>query len=147
MRRLFATVAVLAAVCSVNAPVRAQVAPAAPAAPASPLKRTVLQTHALASAPGLEGVLVQAELAVGGAAPRHTHPGEEFVYVLEGTATFDLAGQPLLAIKAGDSFVIPPNTPHVATNTGKIPLKLLSTYIIPSGKQLATPAPLPPPAQ
>lgn len=109
--------------------------------PPSPLKRTVLQTHALASAPGNDGVLVLAELAAGGSAPRHTHPGEEFVYVLEGTATFDMAGQPLLAIKAGDSFVIPPNTPHVAKNTGNAPLKLLSTYVIPTGKALATPAP------
>ncbi|MBA4071692.1 MAG: cupin domain-containing protein [Gemmatimonas sp.] len=110
-------------------------------APQSPLKRTVLQTHALTSTPGHEGITVLAELSVGGSAPRHTHPGEEFVYVLEGTATFDMAGRPPLAIKAGDAFFIPPHTPHVATNTGKVPLKLLSNYIIPTGKPLATPAP------
>ncbi|MBM3908934.1 MAG: cupin domain-containing protein [Gemmatimonadetes bacterium] len=120
----------------------AQVPAAAP--PASPLTRTILQTQALTASPGLEGVLVKAELAVGGSAPRHTHPGEEFVYVIEGTATFALAGRPVLSIKAGDSFVIPPDTPHVATNTGTVPLKLLSTYIIPKGKPLATPAPLAP---
>lgn len=114
--------------------------------PQSPLKRTVLQTHALTTAPGHEGITVLAELAVDGAAPRHTHPGEEFVYVLEGTATFDMAGRPLLAIKPGDAFVIPPHMPHVATNTGKVPVKLLSTYIIPTGQPLATPAPLAPPA-
>lgn len=115
--------------------------PAAPAPAASPLTRTVLQTQTLTGAPAFEGVLVKAELAVGGAAPRHTHPGEEFVYVIEGTATFALAGRPVLSIKAGDSFVIPPDTPHVATNTGTVPLKLLSTYVIPKGKPLATPAP------
>jgi quercetin dioxygenase-like cupin family protein len=102
----------------------------------------VLKTHAMTSVPGREGIMVAAELAVGGAAPRHTHPGEEFVYVLEGTATFDMAGQPLLTIKPGDAFVIPPNTPHVARNTGAVPLKLLSTYVIPAGQPLATPAPL-----
>lgn len=107
----------------------------------SPLKRTVLQTHALTSVPGHEGITVLAELAVGSSAPRHTHPGEEFVYVLEGTATFDMAGQPLLSIKPGDAFFIPPNTPHVARNTGKVPLKLLSNYVIPTGQPLATPAP------
>jgi len=110
-------------------------------APPSPLTRTVLQTHALTSAPGHEGITVLAELAVGGSAPRHTHPGEEFVYVLEGTATFELAGQPVLSIKPGDAFFIPPNTPHVARNTGKVPLKLLSNYVIPTGQPLATPAP------
>jgi len=107
----------------------------------SPLKRTVLQTHALTSAPGHDGITVLAELAVGAAAPRHTHPGEEFVYVLAGTATFDMAGQPRLTIKPGDAFFIPPNTPHVATNTGKVPLRLLSNYVIPTGQPLATPAP------
>lgn len=112
-----------------------------PSGAPSPLKRTVLQTHALRSAPGHEGISVLAELAVGGSAPRHTHPGEEFVYVLEGTATFDMAGQPPLAIKPGDAFFIPPNTPHVARNTGKVPLKLLSNYIIPTGRPLASPAP------
>lgn len=135
-------VALLCALCLSNSAGGAQAAPAPP----SPLKRTVLQTHALTTAPGHEGITVLAELAVGGAAPRHTHPGEEFVYVLEGTATFDMAGQLPLAIKPGDAFVIPPHTPHVATNTGTVPVKLLSTYIIPKGQPLATPAPLPPPA-
>lgn len=114
--------------------------------PPSPLKRTVLTTHAMTSVPGREGIMVAAELAVGGAAPRHTHPGEEFVYVLEGTATFAMAGQPPLAIKPGDAFVIPPNTPHVARNTGTTPLRLLSTYVIPAGQPLATLTPLTAPA-
>jgi hypothetical protein len=34
----------------------------------------------------------------------------------------------------------------VAANTGTVPVKLLSTYIIPKGQPLATPAPLAPPA-
>ncbi|MHB1070501.1 MAG: cupin domain-containing protein, partial [Gemmatimonadaceae bacterium] len=120
-------VALLSALCLPCLAVAAQGAPAQQ----SPLKRTVLQTHALTTAPGHEGVMVQAELAVGGAAPRHTQPGEEFVYVLEGTATFDMAGKAPRVIKPGDAFVIPPHTPHVATNTGTVPVKLLSTYIIP----------------
>ncbi len=118
------------------------VAPAAPAvAPQSPLTRTVLQTKPLTTVPGRDGIIVRAELAVGGTAPRHMHPGEEFVYVLEGTATFDMAGQEPIALKPGDAFVIPANTPHVARNTGQVPVKLLSTYIIEHGKPLAIPTP------
>jgi len=139
MRRIAATAAVLA-IAVVSAAAQAQQT-ATNAAQPSPLKRTVLQTKALSSAPGHEGVLVLAELAVGGAAPRHMHPGEEFVYVIDGTGTFDLQGQPTLAIKAGDSFVIPANTPHVAKNTGTVPIKLLSTYVLESGKPLAIPVP------
>ncbi len=118
----------------------AQNPPAAQTA-ASPLKRTVLQTKALATVPGHDGITVLAELAVGGTAPRHTHPGEELVYVLDGTATFDMAGQPTISLRPGDAFFIPANTPHVAKNTGTVPVRLLSTYIIETGKPLAMPAP------
>lgn len=104
------------------------------------LTRTVLQQKPL-SVPGREGVEVLAVLAVGGTSVRHTHPGEEFGYVLEGTATFELAGQAPQALKPGDSFFIPAGTPHIARNTGTTPLRLVSTYIVETGKPLATPAP------
>jgi quercetin dioxygenase-like cupin family protein len=140
MRRPAAIALCLVALAA--APARAQQPAAQPAAAQpSPLKRTVLQTKPLTSAPGHDGILVLAELAVGGSAPRHMHPGEEFVYVLQGTGTFDMQGQPTLTIQAGDSFVIPANTPHVAKNTGNVPVKLLSTYVLESGKPLAIPVP------
>lgn len=140
MRRPAAVALCLVALAAASAGAQQPAAQSAAAQP-SPLKRTVLQTKSLTSAPGHDGILVFAELAVGGSAPRHMHPGEEFVYVLEGTGTFDMQGQPTLAIKAGDSFVIPANTPHVAKNTGNVPIKLLSTYILESGKPLAIPVP------
>ncbi len=108
--------------------------------PQPTLKRTVLMQRPLGVA-GRDGVLAIAELAPGSAAPRHTHPGEEFGYVLEGTATLDIAGQPLLTLKAGDAFFIPAETPHVVRNTGTMPMKAVSTYVVESGKPLATPAP------
>ncbi|MCX5762524.1 MAG: cupin domain-containing protein [Gemmatimonadetes bacterium] len=113
---------------------------AAPAAAPPALTRTVLVQKTL-SAPGRDGVLVRAELVAGGSSVRHTHPGEEFGYVLDGTVSFDLAGQPTQLLKAGDSFFIPPNTPHIAHNTGTTPVKLISTYIVETGKPLSTPAP------
>ncbi len=117
--------------------------------PQPALTRTILLTRPMPTVPGHEGTMAVAVLAVGGTAPRHTHPGEEFAYVLEGTATFEVAGQPTVSLKPGDAFLIPANTPHVARNTGAVPLKLISTYIIETGKPLATPAPLPqsPPPQ
>ena len=110
------------------------------AAPPPALTRTVLQQQPL-SAPGREGVQVLAVLVAGGTSVRHTHPGEEFGYVLEGTATFEIAGQAPQTLKPGDSFFIPANTPHIAHNGGTTPLKLISTYIVETGKPLATPAP------
>lgn len=134
--------ALLCAICLSGSTIGAQGAPAQQ----SPLKRTILQTHALVTTPGHEGVTVLVELAVGGSAARHTHPGEEFVYVLEGTATFEMEGRPTRGIKPGDAFFIPAHVPHIATNTGSVPLKMVSNYVLPVGKPLATPAPLASPA-
>ena len=130
---------ILALSAAVTRAAQAQQTTPATAQP-SPLKRTVLMQHAL-TIPGREAVVVAAELAAGGAAPRHTHPGEEFGYVLDGTVTIEIAGHPTLTLKPGDSFFIPPNTPHVARNTGAVPWKAISTYIVESGKPLASPAP------
>jgi quercetin dioxygenase-like cupin family protein len=44
--------------------------------------RTDLQQHDL-SIPGREVIQVRVELAPGVASPKHTHPGEEIIYVLE----------------------------------------------------------------
>jgi quercetin dioxygenase-like cupin family protein len=111
-----------------------------PAASPSPLKRVVVMQRQ-STIPGHDGVVVQAELAPNSDAPRHTHPGEEYGYVLAGEVTFDIQGQPPLTLKAGDAFYVPPNTPHVAHNRGSVPWKAVSTYIVETGKPLATPAP------
>jgi quercetin dioxygenase-like cupin family protein len=106
------------------------------------LTRTILQTQPL-SVPGREGVQTIAELAAGGTSARHTHPGEEFGYVISGTATLDIAGQPAKTLKAGDVFFIPANAPHTARNTGATPWKIIGTYFVETGKPLATPTTAP----
>ncbi|HET9626818.1 MAG TPA: cupin domain-containing protein [Kofleriaceae bacterium] len=112
----------------------------APAAPATPgFKRTELQRHDLATA-GREAVLARAEFAGGVATPKHTHPGEEVGVVIEGEVMFEIDGKPALKLKAGDSFFIPPNTPHLARNASKTAgAVVVSTYILEKGKPLATP--------
>jgi quercetin dioxygenase-like cupin family protein len=104
------------------------------------LKRTVLQQRPL-SVPGREGIHALAELAPGGVAARHTHPGEELGYVIEGTAILEITGQPAQVLKPGDVFFIPANTAHTAKNNGTVPWKIIGTYFIEAGKPLATPAP------
>ena len=56
------------------------------------IKRTDLQRHDL-SVPGREVVQVRVELAPGVSVPKHTHPGEEIIYVLEGFAGISGRGQ------------------------------------------------------
>jgi quercetin dioxygenase-like cupin family protein len=101
-------------------------------------KRTVVQQGDL-SAPGREVVQAIAEIQPGGQSGRHTHPGEEVAYVLEGTVELEMQGKPAVSKKAGDGFLIPAGTVHNAKNTGKTVAKVLGTYVVEKGKPLATP--------
>src|SRR3954465_10681478 len=85
-------------------------------------------------------VQVLAEFVPGGAAGRHTHPGEELGYVMEGTLQLEVEGQPPRTVKAGDTFFIPANTVHDGRNVGSGPAKVLATYIVEKGKPVATAA-------
>ena len=85
-------------------------------------------------------VQVVAEFQPGVAAGRHTHPGEELGYVLEGTLELEVAGQPPRTLKAGDSFFIPAGVVHDGKNTGGGQAKVLATYIVEKGKPVASPA-------
>ncbi len=68
------------------------------------IKRTDLQRHDL-SVPGREVIQVRVELDPGVAFPKHTHPGEEIIYVLEGALEYEVDGKPPITLKAGDVFV------------------------------------------
>jgi quercetin dioxygenase-like cupin family protein len=81
-----------------------------------------------------ETVTAIAEIAPNTDVARHTHPGLEVDYVLEGDVTLTIEGQ------AGDSFYIPANIPHAA-RSGPNGAKVLATYIVEKGKPLASPAP------
>ena len=71
---------------------------------------------------------------------RHTHPGIESAYMLEGGFDLPIEGQPTRAFKPGDGVVIPPNTPHAGSKNGDKKSHIVSTYIVEKGKPLASPA-------
>ena len=102
-------------------------------------KRTVLQQSDI-SAPGREVVQAIADFEPRATPGRHTHPGEEIGYVLEGTFLVEQDGKAPVTLKAGGTFLIPAGTVHNATNTGAGTGKILATYIVEKGKPLATAA-------
>ncbi|HYK17091.1 MAG TPA: cupin domain-containing protein [Bryobacteraceae bacterium] len=104
------------------------------------IQRTVVKRNDV-SVPGREAVIVRVEIAPGAAAGRHTHPGEEISYVMEGEGEILVEGQPALKVKAGDGFIVPNGAKHDARNTGTQPLRLAAVYVVEKGKPLATPAP------
>jgi len=101
-------------------------------------KRTELQRGDL-SAAGREGVQAVAEFPPNVAAGRHTHPGEEMGYVLDGTFRVEIDGQPAVMKQAGETFFVPAGRTHNATNVGPGTARILATYIVEKGKPLATP--------
>jgi quercetin dioxygenase-like cupin family protein len=116
------------------------VAVAVPIARSAGLTRTVL-TKEDVSVAGREAVVARVEIAPGGSAGRHTHPGDEISYLLEGEAVLLIDGQPPRHLKAGDAFVIPAGTIHDARNDGDVPARVVGVYVVEKGKPLASPAP------
>ena len=109
------------------------------AAIAQGIKRTPLQKVEFPD--GYNTVTGIAEIQPGGSAGRHTHPGIETGYVLEGEADLIIDGKPDLHLKAGDSYAIPAGAVHDAKVHGDKPLKVLGIYIVDKTKPLASPAP------
>jgi quercetin dioxygenase-like cupin family protein len=91
-------------------------------------------------APGYVTLLVAIEIEAGVTIGRHTHPGIESAYVLEGGFELPIEGLPTRMYKPGDGFVVPSGAPHAGNKNGDVKTKILSTYIVEKGKPLASPA-------
>jgi quercetin dioxygenase-like cupin family protein len=101
------------------------------------IKRTDLQRHDL-SVPGREAIQVRVDIDPGVAFGKHTHPGEEIIYVLEGLLEYQIEGKPPMTLKAGDVLFIPAGTIHAAKNVGGGTASELATYVVEKGKPLLT---------
>ena len=99
------------------------------------VRRTDLLRHDL-SASGREVVQVRVDFAPGLAFPPHSHPGEEFAYVIEGLLEYRLEGKPPVTLKAGEALFIPAGTIHSAKNVGGGNAAELATYVVEKGKPL-----------
>lgn len=103
---------------------------------AGKLKRTELQ-HEPSSIPGREIVQVLTEIPAGVESGWHQHPGEEVGYIVGGTVRMEIEGRPTLTLETGHGFLIPPNTPHNATDLGPDTGQMLSTYIVEVDRPIA----------
>ena len=110
-----------------------------------PLKSgKILQRTDLVDAKGLESILVLRELPPGGESGKHTQPGNEFVYVLEGSVIFEAQGKAPVTLKAGESFQTVAGEVHNVKNaSATAPGKALAYYIVKKGtpmEELSVPA-------
>ncbi|HWB51818.1 MAG TPA: cupin domain-containing protein [Stellaceae bacterium] len=104
------------------------------------LKRTVLQDGDTADIAGHKVVMALIEAPAGADIARHTHPGTEISYILDGSGTLTVDGEPPREIKAGDSFMVPAGRPH-GGKSGPNGIKLVGVYVVEKDKPLASPAP------
>jgi len=107
-----------------------------PAPRPSGTSRTDLQRHDL-SVGGWESLQALVSFAPGSSFPNHTHPGEEIIYVTQGTIEYEVAGKPV-RVKAGEVLFIPSGVAHAARNRGDQPAAELATYVVEKGKPLTT---------
>lgn len=91
--------------------------------------------------PGRVTQILSVEYAPGFEAVSHTHPGPLYGYVLEGSFTTEVEGQPLTSYSKGQAFYEPPGAVHrVSRNSSATePLKLLIFIVSEEGKPLAAP--------
>ena len=108
------------------------------AAQAPAITRTVLNRADL-SQMGHEAVTARADFPVGGSTGKHTHPGDEVTYVLEGTVNLELDGMPSRMVKAGEVIFVPAGKVHNVTATGGAKAVAIANYLVEKGKPLTAP--------
>jgi quercetin dioxygenase-like cupin family protein len=110
-------------------------APASGGAQWSGIKRTDLQRNDL-SLSGYESIQARIDINPGVVAPRHSHPGEEIIYVIEGVLEYQIDGKPPVTLTKGDVLFVPAGAIHKAKNVGNVIAAELATYIVEKGKPL-----------
>ncbi len=106
--------------------------------PPAGMKRTIF-TRMDGPMDGYETVNARVDLDPGALVARHTHPGIESSYVVEGGLELSIDGQGARTFEAGEGFQVPPRTPH-GGKSGDKPTTIAITYVVEKGKPLASPA-------
>jgi quercetin dioxygenase-like cupin family protein len=120
---------VLASIVPLNAHAQA------PGLAVKPLLRTTLSGDATK-----ESVMVAAEFAPGATTGRHTHPGDEYTYVLQGTLEISGEGREPRRVTVGDVYHNPRGLVHEARNVGDGPARVAITFVVDKGQPITQPA-------
>jgi len=102
---------------------------------AQEVKRIDLQKHDL-STPGKEMVQARIDFEAHSAFGKHSHPGEEVIYVVEGSLEYQIEDEKPVTLKAGEVLFIPAGVVHSAKNNTNVKASELATYIVEKGKPI-----------
>jgi quercetin dioxygenase-like cupin family protein len=87
-----------------------------------------------------ESILVALEFAPGASTGRHSHPGDEYAAVLQGTLELRLDGQEPRRVTAGEAYHNPQGVVHETRNVGETVARTVATFVVEKGKPLVVPA-------
>ena len=104
-----------------------------------PVKRTVLLKHDITGFDGKDGSIVEAVISPGAQSGWHHHPGEEFIYIAEGSGVYEIKGQPPQTVRTGSVLYNAVGGVHNAKNTGTTPLRVIGFLVLTKGMPLTTP--------
>ncbi|MFD0026234.1 cupin domain-containing protein [Streptomyces sp. NPDC058382] len=105
--------------------------------PTEGVTRTLLQEHP-SPAKGWEAVQTLVQIPRHKESGRHSHPGVEVGYIVQGDVLMVFDDRPPLRLRTGDPFFIPDGVIHNARNVGKVTTMMLSTYVVDETKPLVT---------
>ena len=92
---------------------------------------------------GQEVQILKRTFPVGSSSGWHVHPGVETAYLLSGEMLLEMAGRQPMRLRAGDSFTAPRGVAHNGRNPGKIPARMVITYVIDKGAPVRSAVPVP----
>jgi len=88
-----------------------------------------------------ESILLSVEFAPGATTGRHSHPGDEYAAVLQGTLELRLEGQEPRRVTAGEAYHNPQGVVHETRNVGDSVARTVATFVVEKGKPRTVPAP------
>jgi len=114
------------------------IAPSAHTQPQGLVAKPLLRTT-LSGDDAKEAVIATVEFAPGGTTGRHTHPGDEYAVVLEGTLELRIEGQEPRRVSAGEAYHNAQGVIHETRNVGEGPARVASTFVVEKGKPISQP--------
>jgi quercetin dioxygenase-like cupin family protein len=106
--------------------------------PAPPYKVTPLVSAPLTADPSKETVVVRVDWPANVSTPWHTHPGDEYATVLEGSLITQREGEEAKTVMGGQSYHHPAGVVHVA-RTGDQPATTINVFVVEKGKPFLAP--------
>jgi quercetin dioxygenase-like cupin family protein len=82
-----------------------------------------------------QAIQVRVDFAPAASFPKHSHPGAEIAYVLNGSLEYEMDGK-IIRLKAGESLYIPAGVVHSGRNIGSGVTSELATYLVDKDKPI-----------